>query len=302
MIRLAIHGGAGDPAAGSEDAAYRQALRDVAAEGKEKLESGNSALDVVTRMVERLEEIPLFNAGIGAVLNREGLPELDAAIMDGAQRTCGAVSGVSRTRSPIRLARAVMERTPHVLFTAEGADLLGEELGLPQVSPDYFVTPERLRHLELARRKGTIALDHDSFGTVGAVARDRNGHLAAATSTGGLTNKHRGRVGDTPLIGVGTWADDRTAALSCTGTGESFIRSVFAHRVHARMEFSGWSLERACAEALDEVKVLKGRGGCIGVDRDGHLALPFNAGSMFRAWMGADRQVFVAVQADDATA
>lgn len=299
MIRLAIHGGAGDPAAGHQDTAYRQALREVAGEGRSLLEGGASALDVVERLVVRLEEIPLFNAGVGAVLNRDGQPELDAAIMDGAKGTCGAVAGVGRTRSPVRLARAVMERTPHVLFTGEGAEAIGRELGLPEVTPDFFVTEERFRQLKEAHRKGVITLDHDSFGTVGAVARDRNGHLAAATSTGGLTNKRRGRVGDTPLVGVGTWADDATAALSCTGTGESFIRAVFAHRVHARMAFSGWDLGRACADALDEVRRLGGRGGCIAIDRAGNLALPFNAGSMFRGWVGADGKVRVAVQAEE---
>jgi len=260
------------------------------------LRQGRSALDAVERAVMRLEECPLFNAGVGAVLNRDGAPELDASIMDGATRACGAVAGVSRTKSPVQLARAVMEKSPHVLFIGEGADALGRELGLPQVTPDYFVTEERFRQLKDAHRRGVIALDHDSaFGTVGAVARDKDGHLAAATSTGGLTNKHPGRVGDTAIVGVGTFADDSTAALSCTGTGESFIRAGFGHHIHARMAYSNWDLARACDEALDKVRFYKGRGGCIAIDRAGNIALPYTSKAMFRAWAGEDGRVSVAV-------
>ena len=303
MIRLAIHGGAGDPAPGSGDGqAQREALRAIAAAGQRLLLDGASALDVVEQMVMQLEECPLFNAGVGAVLNRDGVPELDAAIMDGRSRACGAVAGVSRTRSPVRLARAVMERSPHVMFMGAGADALGRELGLPEVTPDYFVTEERFRQLKEAHRKGVIVLDHDSaFGTVGAVARDAQGHLAAATSTGGLTNKHPGRIGDTPVIGAGTFADDGSAAVSCTGTGESFMRAVFGYHVHARMQFSGWDLARACDEGLMEVKRFGGgRGGCIAIDHNGQIALPFNSHAMYRAWLGADGKLRVAVGPDDA--
>src|SRR5688572_21551226 len=191
MIRLAIHGGAGDPSPGRDDQPHRAALREIATEGQRLLRDGASALDVVERMVVRLEECPLFNAGVGAVLNRDGQPELDAAIMDGKDRACGAVTGVARTRSPVQLARAVMEKTPHVMFMGVGAEALARELGLPEVTPDYFVTEERFRQLKQASKKGVIALDHDhafklpadadGFGTVGAVARDAQGHLAAAT-------------------------------------------------------------------------------------------------------------------------
>jgi beta-aspartyl-peptidase (threonine type) len=306
-IRLAIHGGAGDAAGGDDTAPHRAALRDIAAEGHALLAQGTRALDAVERLVMRLEECPLFNAGVGAVLNRDGQPELDASIMDGATRACGAVAGVARMRSPVQLARAVMEKSPHVLYAGAGAEALGRELGLPEVTPDHFVTEERFRQLKDAHRRGVIALDHDSafsagadgFGTVGAVARDRHGHLAAATSTGGLTNKHPGRIGDTPLIGAGTFADDRTLALSCTGTGEAFIRAGFGHHVHARIAFSGWSLERACAEALDEVRRYQGRGGCIAIDRAGALALPFNSRVMFRAWSADDGTLRVAVGPGD---
>ncbi len=301
MIRLAIHGGAGDSAlAGGSDQPQRAALREIATAGQRLLREGVSALDVVEQMVMRLEECPLFNAGVGAVLNRDGAPELDAAIMDGRSRACGAVAGVSRTRSPVQLARAVMEKSPHLMFMGAGADALGRELGLPEVTPDYFVTEQRFRQLKEAHEKGVITLDHDSaFGTVGAVARDAQGHLAAATSTGGLTNKHPGRIGDTPVIGAGTFADDASAAVSCTGTGESFMRAVFGYHVHARMQFSGWDLARACDEGLAQVKRYGGRGGCIAIGRDGHIALPFNSHAMYRAWAGKDGRLQVAVGSDD---
>ena len=300
MIRLAIHGGAGDAAGGANHAPHREVLADVAGEMLAWLRQGRSALDAVEHAVMRLEDCPLFNAGVGAVLNRDGAPELDASIMDGASRACGAVAGVSRTKSPVQLARAVMEKSPHVLFIGEGADALGRELGLPQVTPDYFVTEERFRQLKDAHARNVIVLDHDdvsggAFGTVGAVARDKDGHLAAATSTGGLTNKHPGRVGDTAIVGVGTFADDSTAALSCTGTGESFIRAGFGHHIHARMAYSNWDLARACDEALDKVRFYKGRGGCIAIDRSGNIALPYTSKVMFRAWAGEDGRVSVAV-------
>lgn len=302
MIRLALHGGAGDAAAGADTTPHRAALGDIAREGRQLLREGRAALDVVERMVVRLEECPLFNAGVGAVLNREGQPELDAAIMDGATRACGAVAGISRIRSPVRLARAVMEKSPHVLFMGAGAEALGRALGLPEVTPDYFVTEERFHQLKDAHRRDVIALDHDAppdgggFGTVGAVARDRAGHLAAATSTGGLTNKHPGRVGDTAIVGAGTFADDASVALSCTGTGEAFIRAGFGHHVHARVVYSNWTLAQACAEALEQVRRYEGRGGCIAIDRAGNVALPFNSKVMFRAWLADDGEVAVAVE------
>lgn len=305
MIRLAIHGGAGDAAAGADTAPHRAELRAIALEGRRLLREGRAALDVVERMVVLLEECPLFNAGVGAVLNREGQPELDAAIMDGATRACGAVAGIARIRSPVQLARAVMEKSPHVLFMGAGAEALGRALGLPEVTPDYFVTEERFHQLKDAHRRNVIALDHDAgaaegdgggFGTVGAVARDRAGHLAAATSTGGLTNKHPGRVGDTAIVGAGTFADDASVALSCTGTGEAFIRAGFGHHVHARLTYSSWTLAQACAEALEQVRRYKGRGGCIAIDRAGNVALPFNSKVMFRAWLADDGEIAVAVE------
>lgn len=312
LVRLAIHGGAGDLAPGAgPQTEHRAALQEIASSTLSLLIQGGTALDAVEHAVMRLEQCPLFNAGIGGVLNRDGLPELDAAIQRGSDRACGAVAGVMRSQSPIRLARAVMERSPHVFFSGPGAEQLGRELGLPEVEPAYFVTHERLVQLEEARRKGVITLDHDTddsrvqkttrhddaaFGTVGAVVRDAYGTLAAATSTGGLTNKHPGRIGDTPMIGMGTFADDRSAAISCTGTGESFIKACFGHEVHARMRYSGWDLARAAQHAMDEVLHYGGRGGCIAIDHAGHIAMPFNSYVMYRAWVDADGLVQVAIE------
>lgn len=310
MIRLAIHGGAGELDDGADTREQRAALQRIAAEGLQMLRQGGSSLDAVERMVIRLEECPLFNAGVGGVLNRDGLPELDAAIMDGRDRACGAVAGVSHSKSPVRLARAVMERSPHVMFMGAGADALNAELGLDVVAPEYFITELRRRQLRKAQTHQVIVLDHDSayddpppsagggFGTVGAVALDAHGHLAAATSTGGLTNKHPGRIGDTPVIGAGTFADDRSAAISCTGTGEAFIRAGFGFDVDARMHYAGATLDDACASSLERVAAYGGRGGCIAIGRDGRIALPFNSRAMFRAWIGDDGEIRVAVGAN----
>lgn len=304
-LRFALHGGAGElPDDAGPQTEQRAALDAIARDAVAVLRAGGSALDAVTLAVEQLEQCPLFNAGVGAVLNRDGQPELDAAIARGEDRGTGAVAGVSRVASPIRLARAVMEQSPHVLLAADGAEQLARELGLPMVEPESFVIPLRQAQLAAARRSGSIALDHvddraapdAAFGTVGAVARDRHGHLAAATSTGGLTNKRPGRIGDTALFGAGTFADDGSCAISCTGTGESFIRAAFGQAVHGRMVWGGLSLEAACAAALDDVRRLGGVGGCIAIDRDGRLCLPFNAGVLFRAWWtGGETAVQTAV-------
>jgi len=304
MIRLALHGGAGELDAAADTREQRTELHRIASEGLQMLRDGAASLDVVERMVMRLEQCPLFNAGVGGVLNRDGRPELDAAIMDGRDRRCGAVAGVCRAKSPVRLARAVMDRSPHVLFIGAGADELNAELGLEVVEPEYFITEQRRRQLRKAQRHDVIVLDHDSaydgaaFGTVGAVARDARGDLAAATSTGGLTNKHPGRIGDTPIIGAGTFADNRSAAISCTGTGEAFIRAGFAFDVDAQMRYRHASLATAAAQALDAVASYGGRGGCIAIDHAGNLALPFNSKAMFRAWVGENGTIGVAVGAD----
>ncbi len=309
LIRFALHGGAGDlPADAGPQSEQRAALRDITEEAARLLRDGGSALDAVSLAVERLEQCPLFNAGVGAVLNRDGQPELDAAIARGEDRGCGAIAGVSRVASPIRLARAVMERTPHVLFAGTGAERIAEELGLTMVEPAHFIIPLRLAQLDAAKASGSIALDHvddapaadpdAAFGTVGAVARDARGHLAAATSTGGLTNKLPGRIGDSAVFGAGTFADDSSCAVSCTGTGEAFIRALFGHAVHARL-LAGQSLSAACEATLAEVRRYQGVGGCIAIGRDGQLATPFNAGVLYRGWLDERGVARVAIRRDD---
>lgn len=314
-IRFALHGGAGviDRASfGSErEAAYHARLQAIAAQAQAELTAGASALDVVQRAVEALEDCPWFNAGTGAVLNAEGVPELDAALMEGAGRRCGAVAALRGQAHPIRVARAILEDGAHVLLAGAGAARFASAQGLAAIDEASLVLPERLRQLALARREGRVSLDHDEdggifdpndrSGTVGAVARDRNGHLAAATSTGGMTNKHPGRVGDTPLIGSGTWADDATVCVSATGHGEYFIRAQVAFDVHARMAYAGASLHEACAAVLAEVARLGGSGGLIAIDRDGQVALPFISPGMYRAWVAADGVVRSAIYAGDPT-
>jgi beta-aspartyl-peptidase (threonine type) len=305
LIRVAIHGGAGEFPSGRDTAAHRAALHEIATAARERLRQGAAALDVVEAAVAALEDCPLFNAGTGAVLNADGLPELDAAIMDGRDRRCGGIIAVSRLRNPVRVARAVMESSPHVLLAGIGAERFAQAQGFAEIDPATLITTERREQLEAARRTGTIALDHDrsqggtsaeaGFGTVGAVARDARGHLAAATSTGGLTNKLAGRVGDAPVIGAGTYADDRSVAVSCTGTGEAFIRAVFAHSVHVQVLRGDTDLKTACANVLDDLRQLGGRGGCIAVDRHGRVALLFNSAAMFRAWSDDHGDILIAV-------
>ncbi|SIQ69601.1 isoaspartyl peptidase/L-asparaginase family protein [Pseudacidovorax sp. RU35E] len=314
---LALHGGAGTITAASlsaQDArGYRQALHDIAAAAQALLLEGGSALDAVCLAVQMLEDCPLFNAGHGAVFTHAATHELDAAVMDGRDLRAGAIAGVSRLRNPVHTARAVMEDGAHVLLAGAGAEAFAQERGLTFVDPAYFSTPMRREQLERVRAAGRVVLDHDGasavaeasgkprtpldedrkMGTVGAVAVDRHGHLAAATSTGGMTNKRVGRIGDSPLIGAGTYADDRYAAISCTGSGEMFIRAAAAYDVCARMRYAGQSLtEAADAVVHQSLPALGGTGGLIAVDRHGNLALPFNTEGMYRAHVrGADAPV-----------
>ncbi|WP_070999898.1 isoaspartyl peptidase/L-asparaginase [Methylobacterium sp. C1] len=293
---LVIHGGAGTIASGQADpgeARYHAALADILAAGAACLAAGGSALDAVGVAVDLLEECPLFNAGHGAVFTSAETHELDAAIMDGATLRAGAVAGVARVRRPGRAARAVMEAGEHVLMAGAGAEAFARQHGLEMVEPDFFSTEARRDQLRRARAAGQVALDHDAasgpldetrkFGTVGAVALDRDGHLAALTSTGGMTNKRPGRIGDSPLIGAGTYADDRTAAISCTGTGEAFIRVAAAHDVCARMAYGGQDLAAAARAVVeDALPAVGGRGGLIAVDARGRVAMPFNTEGMYR--------------------
>jgi beta-aspartyl-peptidase (threonine type) len=285
---LAIHGGAGSMTRDSFDAAaiaaHEAGLAAALAAGRAVLASGGSALDAVTAAVVVLEDDPHFNAGRGAVFTYHGTNELDAAIMAGDARGAGAVAGVTHTRNPVRLARAVMEAGPHVMLSGAGADEFARDHGIEQVDPDWFATPERWRQLEELKARKLGWFDSGmKYGTVGAVARDAAGHVAAATSTGGLTGKRWGRIGDSPLIGAGTYADDRAGAVSCTGSGEQFIRTGAAHEICARMRLMGESAEVAARAVLTEVGALGGVGGVIVVAPDGDTALAFTTPGMFRA-------------------
>ncbi len=312
---IAIHGGAGTLSRAhispEQEAAYHDALQQVLLAGQAVLAQGGTAVDAVCEAVRLMEECPLFNAGHGAVFTSEATHELDAALMDGATLAAGAVAGVAHVRNPVMAAREVMRQGQHVLMAGVGAERLAREAGLQMVVPAYFSTAARRAQLHAARASQSGAvLDHDGaaalaqrplaedrkMGTVGAVALDARGHLAAATSTGGMTNKRPGRVGDSPLIGAGTYADDRTAAVSCTGHGESFIRVAAAHDVCARMAYGCQSLAQATDDVVHgALAAIGGTGGLIAVDRRGNVCLPFNTEGMYRglARVGEQPQTFI---------
>nr|EHL6943024.1 beta-aspartyl-peptidase [Citrobacter freundii] len=294
---IAIHGGAGaitrSQLSQEQELRYIQALSDIVETGQRMLEDGRNALDVVTEAVRLLEECPLFNAGIGAVYTRDETHELDACVMDGNTLNAGAVAGVSHLRNPILAARLVMEHSPHVMMIGEGAENFAIAQGMERVSADIFSTPERYAQLLAARTVGDTVLDHSAspldentkMGTVGAVALDMFGNLAAATSTGGMTNKLPGRVGDSPLVGAGCYANNASVAVSCTGTGEVFIRALAAYDIAALMDYGGLSLSEACERVvMEKLPALGGSGGLIAIDHEGNVALPFNSEGMYRAW------------------
>lgn len=309
-IRFALHGGAGviDRAhlSAEKQAMFRAELSRISHLACELLRQGASAMDAVEAAIIELENFPLFNAGHGAVLNARAEVELDASIMDGKDRSCGAVAAARTPKNPIQLARAVLRETEHVLLVGQGADLLAADLGIAQAPLSYFLTPERIEQQRMAAALGKVTLDHDSSfnsteldprdkkGTVGAVARDQWGNLAAGTSTGGMTNKRVGRCGDTPVIGAGTWADNATLAASATGHGEYFIRTVLCFDLHAQMLYGGMSLADAARASFARIDALGGTGGVICIDRDGGVHLPYNAEGMYRAWFDGQAQ-FVAI-------
>lgn len=299
--KLVIHGGAGAmrPVHGDEDheERARQGLRNALEAGSAILNNGGSAVDAVEAAVRVLEDDPCFNAGRGSTLNAQGIVELDAAIMDGEDRRAGAVAGVRTTRAPISLARTLMERGPHVFLSYEGADRLAIEVGLEQVDNSWFVTGERRRQLDELLEKGGFDADV-KYGTVGAVAVDTNGHVAAATSTGGLTAKQWGRIGDSPLIGAGTYADDRSAAVSATGSGEYFIRAVAGHQLGERVRLAGETLQDALDGTLEDIKQLGGLGGLIAVSPSGDCAWGFTTRAMYRGVAGPEMQK-VAIYAEE---
>jgi beta-aspartyl-peptidase (threonine type) len=294
---LAIHGGAGtlerSAMTPEKEAAYTEALRAALRAGDDVLCSGGDALTAVEQAVRSLEDCPLFNAGRGAVFTHSITHELDASIMDGKTLAAGAVAGVSGIANPVQLARAVMDKSNHVLLAGKGALEFAALNGFEIKPEEYFFSEFRYNQLmQVIHEEGTF-LDHSvsgdpnekKFGTVGAVALDVHGNLAAATSTGGMTNKRFGRIGDTPLIGAGTYANNATCAVSCTGHGEYFIRSVVAYDVSCLMEYGGLSLEEACIRVVNSKLVARGgEGGLIAVDRFGNICLPFNSTGMYRAW------------------
>ncbi|MDQ3245313.1 MAG: isoaspartyl peptidase/L-asparaginase [Pseudomonadota bacterium] len=285
--KLVIHGGAGvierSRISPDKDREIRSALDRALAAGSKVLEAGGSALDAVEASVRLLEDDPNFNAGKGAVFTYDERNELDASIMDGRTRAAGAVAGATATRNPIALARAVMEKSQHVFLSGEGADEFSREQGLEQAPPEYFATPNRRRQLEELKANKVSALDVEyKYGTVGAVALDAQGHVAAATSTGGMTGKRWGRIGDSPIIGAGTYADDRACAVSATGHGEYFIRTSVAHEICARVRLSGETGQRAADAVMAEVKALGGDGGVIVVTPKGEMVYSFNTPGMYR--------------------
>jgi beta-aspartyl-peptidase (threonine type) len=300
---LAIHGGAGTMAAAAMTdearAAFHAGLRTSLLAGHRTLAAGGSALDAVTAAVMALEDNALFNAGRGAVYTSAGTHEMDAAVMDGRTRAAGAVAGVFGPRNPVLAARAVMERSEHVLLIGPGAVAFCREQGLEFAEPAYFHTDRRWAALqtELERRRHAAADTRDEaakHGTVGAVARDGGGKLAAATSTGGMTAKLPGRVGDCPVFGAGTWADE-ICAVSCTGHGEYFIRHAAAHDIASRMRYLGETLEAASAHVVADLAGHGGSGGLIAVDAAGQVALPFNSAGMYRGRIGIDGVPFTAI-------
>lgn len=294
MISIALHGGAGTIPQGSlspdQEAQYHGALRQARDAGYAILQQGGAALDAVIAAVTVLEDCPLFNAGRGAVFNHEGTHEMDASVMSGKARETGAVCGVAGVKNPVQLARLVMEQSEHVLLSGKGAEAFGRTQNVVFEPESYFYNALRYQQWQEAVAADRVQLDHTAaggkkMGTVGCVALDISGNLAAATSTGGLTNKRWGRIGDTPIIGAGTWADNATCAVSCTGVGEYFIRTVVGHEIHALMAYKGLSLQQACDEVVNRQLVKSGgEGGLVAVDSKGNVSLTFNSEGMYRAW------------------
>lgn len=304
-ISIAIHGGAGTISRGQmsaeKEAQYKTALSEALEAGYAILSGGGTSLDAVEKAVTVLEDCPLFNAGKGSVFTHEGTHEMDASIMEGTGRKAGAVAGVSGVRNPIQLARLVMEHTEHVLLIGEGAHAFARQQRVAFEDAAYFYDELRYRQWQEALKSNSMMLDHSplkeqKFGTVGAVARDAHGHLAAATSTGGMTNKLFGRVGDTPVIGSGNYVNDATCAVSCTGSGEYFLRGVVAYDVSCLMEYKGYSLEQACEEVVQRRLVkIGGDGGLIAVDHLGNICLSFNTDGMYRGRKSGDGEMEVSI-------
>jgi beta-aspartyl-peptidase (threonine type) len=301
-VMLVMHGGAGTITRQSmtpdREKQYREAMEQALRTGQAILMKGGSSIDAVEASIRVLEDSPLFNAGKGAVFTHEGRNELDASIMDGKTKKAGAVAGVTIIKNPISAARAVMEKSPHVMMAGHGAELFATQVGLEIVDPSYFWTERRWKELqqELMKEGGATEKHH---GTVGAVALDQNGNLAAGTSTGGTSNKRFGRIGDSPIIGAGTYAENESVAVSCTGTGEYFIRWTVAHDIAALYKYRGMTAEQAGNEVINhKLKDANGDGGAIILDGKGNFSMPFNTEGMYRGWIGADGVPHVLIYKD----
>lgn len=314
---LVIHGGAGtilkENMSDSLEGAYKEKLEEAIRAGHSILEKGGTSMEAVTAAINIMEDSPLFNAGKGAVFTNQGTNELDASVMDGKTLNAGAVSGVTTIKNPIDLAVAVMNKSEHVMLSGNGAEQFAQEQGIQQVAPSYFYTERRFNSLQRAKKREEIELDHDGdvkktafvndpfikdtkFGTVGCAALDTYGNLAAGTSTGGMTNKKYNRIGDAPIIGAGTYANNATCAVSSTGWGEYFIRAMVAHDISALMEYKGLSLQEAAAEVIQKkLKNLGGTGGIVAIDNKGEIALEFNTAGMYRAHMNKDGDITIKI-------
>ncbi|HEV7349379.1 isoaspartyl peptidase/L-asparaginase [Telluribacter sp.] len=331
-ITLVIHGGAGtitrQNMTPEREKAYKEVLTMALLKGHQVLKQGGTSLEAIEATVMVMEDSPLFNAGKGAVFTNEGKNEMDAAVMDGKNLMAGAVASVTTIKNPIRAAIAVMENSPHVMMISKGAEQFAEKQGIELVDPSYFRTEARYKALERAQKEEKVELDHNAkekqkvkkspktgavlpeedliftegkkFGTVGCVALDQYGNLAAGTSTGGMTNKRYGRVGDAPIIGAGTYANNNTCAISATGHGEYFIRSVVAYDVSALMEYKGLSVQQAADEVVMKKLVERGgEGGLIALDRQGNIAMPFNSEGMYRGYVKADGTIEVLIYKEE---
>ena len=306
---LAIHGGAGtilkSTMTPEKELAYKTGLQDAIEAGESILKSGGSAFDAVESAIIQLENNPLFNAGKGAVFTNTGTHEMDASIMNGKDLMAGAIAGVQGVKNPISLARAVMEKSEHVLLTGNGAMDFAKKVNAPFENEDYFFVQLRYDQLQQAKQSNSMILDHTEdkiehgekkFGTVGCVALDLQGNLAAGTSTGGMTNKKFGRVGDSSIIGAGTYANNNTCAISCTGHGELFIRSVVAYDISCLMEYKNLSLKEACdLVVMDKLVKIGGEGGLIALDAKGNIVLPFNSEGMYRASKKQNEDIFIGI-------
>jgi len=306
---IALHGGAGtilrSHLTPEKESAYKTALNEALEVGESVLKNGGSALDAVEQTVITLENCPLFNAGKGAVFTNEGKHEMDASIMNGIDLCAGAVSGINQVKNPVKLARAIMEKTEHVYLSGEGALQFAKKINTELENEDYFYVQMRYDQWKEAQKSDGIFLDHNlqqnengekKFGTVGAVALDLHGNLAAATSTGGMTNKKFGRVGDSPIIGAGTYANNATCGISCTGHGEFFIRSIVAYDISCLMEYAGLTLKQACDKVVkDKLVKIGGEGGLVAVDKFGNVELSFNSEGMYRAMKTSESEAYVGI-------